>query len=184
VRAVILAAGRGSHCSVTGNGNKCLAPCRRDLSGKSKRSPHVASTRSPSSWIPREDVRRACGTKVSFVINREYESTNSLYSLWLAREQIADGFVVLNGDVLFHDQLLWDLLTSRDEDALLMAARRGERYSDEEMKIRVRRGCVDAIAKTLDPAEADGRTSASEVWRDRCPRSDRGLNRVLAAGGA
>ena len=56
------------------------------------------------------------------MVNADYDSTNSLYSLWLARDLLRDGFVVLNGDVLFHDQLLWDLLTSRDEDALLMAA--------------------------------------------------------------
>src|SRR6185295_6385098 len=46
--------------------------------------------------------------------------------------------------------------TSRDEDALLMAATRDERYTDEEMKIRVRAGRVEAIAKTLDPADTDG----------------------------
>jgi hypothetical protein len=90
------------------------------------------------------------------VVNTDYDTTNSLYSLWLTRDRLRGGFVVLNGDVLFHDQLLGDLLTSRDEDALLMAAHRGEDYSDEEMKIRVRAGCVADIAKTLPPADTDG----------------------------
>ena len=37
-----------------------------------------------------------------------------------------------------------------------MASPRGEQYGDEEMKVRVQRGCVVDISKTLDPAEADG----------------------------
>ena len=60
-------------------------------------------------------VRRSC-TEVTFVRQQPLRGTNSLYSLWLARDLLRDGFVVLNCDVLFHPQLLGDLLT---------AARRG-----------------------------------------------------------
>jgi choline kinase len=160
VRAVILAAGRGQRLrDVTADGNKCLVP----IGDSTLLGRQIASLRACGIdaitvvvGFRADDVRRACDGGVGFVVNREYESTNSLYSLWLARDVIVDGFVVLNGDVLFHEQLLWDLLTSRDEDALLMAARRGDAYSDEEMKIRVHAGCVAAIAKTLDPEVTDG----------------------------
>jgi choline kinase len=79
-----------------------------------------------------------------------------LYSLWLARDLLAEGFVVLNCDVLFHEQLLADLLTARYEDALLVGARGAQVYSDEEMKVRIRGGQVVEIAKSIAPAEADG----------------------------
>ena len=129
-------------------------------------------------------MRRACEPGVEIVINTRYESTNSLYSLWLARDLLTDGFVVLNCDVLFHDQLLWDLLTARDEDALLMAAARGQVYSDEEMKIRVRAGCVAAIAKTLDPAETDGENvGIAKFGRDGAAILVEEITRVLAGGG-
>jgi choline kinase len=61
----------------------------------------------------------------------------------------------MNCDVLFHPQLLEDLVTSRHEDALLISYHE-EPLGDEEMKIKVRRGCVVDIAKTLAPEEADG----------------------------
>jgi choline kinase len=61
----------------------------------------------------------------------------------------------MNCDVLFHPQLLEDLVTSRHEDALLISYNEGP-LGDEEMKIKVRRGCVVDIAKTLAPEEADG----------------------------
>jgi choline kinase len=160
VRAVILAAGRGHRLhEVIGDRPKCLAR----IGGRTLLEHQIRSLRACGieaitvvAGFAADDVRRACGPAIDLVVNTEHASTNSLYSLWLARDLLAQGFVVLNCDVLFHDQLLWDLLTARDEDALLMAATRGAVYSDEEMKIRVRAGCVAAIAKTLDPADADG----------------------------
>ena len=90
------------------------------------------------------------------MLNPEYASTNSLYSLWLARDLVRDGFIVLNCDVLFHPQLLHDLLTARVDDALLVSARRdAASYGDEEMKVCIRRGLVQAIAKTLPEDASD-----------------------------
>ena len=160
MRAVILAAGRGDRLrDVIGDANKCLAPIGgATLLERQIRSLQACGIETITVVVgfKADDLRRVCDETIDLVVNTDYETTNSLYSLWLTRDLLADGFVVLNGDVLFHDQLLWDLLTSRDEDALLMAATRDERYTDEEMKIRVRAGRVAAIAKTLDPADTDG----------------------------
>jgi choline kinase len=160
VRAVILAAGRGHRLrAVTGDSPKCLVRIGRcSLLERQIRSLGACGIERIAvvAGFRAGDVRRVCGPEVDLVVNTEYESTSSLYSLWLARDLLVEGFVVLNCDVLFPDLLLRDLLTARDEDALLMAATRGAVYSDEEMKIRVRAGCVAEIAKTLDPADADG----------------------------
>ena len=160
MRAIILAAGRGGRLrDVTGNRPKCLARIgERTLIERQIRSLRGCGidTITVVAGFRAADVRRTCGAGVDFVVNARYASTNSLYSLWMARDLLLDGFVVLNCDVLFHDQLLRDLLSSRDEDALLMAAPRGQSYGDEEMKIAVRRGCVADIAKALEPDAADG----------------------------
>jgi choline kinase len=54
--------------------------------------------------------------------------------------------------------MLADLVTSRHEDALLIAYQDDDEQpmGDEEMKIKVRRGRVVDIAKTLPADEADG----------------------------
>jgi choline kinase len=110
--------------------------------------------------------------------------TNSLYSLWLARDLLADGFVVLNGDVLFHPQLLEDLVTARYPDALLMAARQdADTYSDEEMKVRVRRGCVVDIDKAMAPQQADGENiGVAKFSRDGAAVVVEVMNEIVAAG--
>ncbi|HOC17063.1 MAG TPA: phosphocholine cytidylyltransferase family protein [Vicinamibacterales bacterium] len=103
-------------------------------------------------------VAEACGTTARVVENGRYAETNSLFSLWLTRDLLTDGFLVLNGDVLFHPQLLRDLVCSRVEDALLVAFRDSllEPFGVEEMKVQVRGGRVADIAKTLPAEHADG----------------------------
>jgi choline kinase len=161
MRAVILAAGRGGRLSeITGERPKCLAQVGgatlldRQLNGLRRcgvtRIAIVTGYKAMS-------VRRVCGPTIDFVHNARFAETNSLYSLWLARELLADGFLVLNCDVLFHQQMLADLVTSRYEDALLVSSACDKpAFSDEEMKVRVRGGRVVDIAKTIDPADADG----------------------------
>lgn len=103
-------------------------------------------------------VRRSCGPGVRFVENAEYASTNSLYSLWLARPLLEEGFVVLNCDVLFHPVMLADLLAARHENALLVSYQNPDDppFGDEEMKVSVRRGRVVDIRKDLAMSDTDG----------------------------
>jgi len=159
MKGVILAAGKGSRLNGTiGDKPKCLLR----VGDKTLVERQIDSLR----WVgideivvvvgcQAERVRRTCGHRLTYIENTRYAQTNSLYSLWLARPLLLDGFVVMNCDVLFHPQLLEDLVTSRHDDALLIAYNEGP-LGDEEMKIKVRRGCVVDIAKTLAPDEADG----------------------------
>jgi choline kinase len=161
MKAVILAAGTGGRLrGVVGDRPKCLArvgDCtllERQI--RTLRDCGVADITVVAGFKTAE-VRRTCGPSVRIVNNTRYAATNSLYSLWLARNLLADGFVVLNCDVLFHPQMLVDLLTARYEDALLLGARAdADPYSAEEMKVHVRRGVVVAIDKGLADADSDG----------------------------
>ena len=159
---IVLAAGRGARLNGTaGNLPKCLVR----LSGMTLVERQIAALRrcgvtdiAVVVGCDAERVRRSCGRGVQFVENTRFAQTNSLYSLWLARPLLYDGFIVMNCDVLFHPQLLADLVSSRHEDALLIAYQDddGAPMGDEEMKVKVRRGRVVDIAKTLPADEADG----------------------------
>ena len=160
MRGIILAAGRGARLN---GGNGDMPKCLVTLGGETLLSRNVRILRAAGLdeivvviGCAAATVRRSCAD-VTFVENTQFAQTNSLYSLWLARPLLADGFVVMNCDVLAHPQLIVDLLSARHEDALLLAYREaGTTYGDEEMKVTVRRGCVQDISKTMDPEAADG----------------------------
>src|SRR6185295_15712812 len=107
--AVILAAGKGGRLrGVIGARAKCLARVGEiSLLDRQIRSIRELGL-GPITVVAGHDeaeVRRACPREVEVVVNPQFASTNSLYSLWLARHVLVDGFVVLNCDVLFHPQL-------------------------------------------------------------------------------
>jgi L-glutamine-phosphate cytidylyltransferase len=104
-----------------------------------------------------DSIREECDNEITFVENARFAETSSLYSLWLAREHLGEGFVVLNSDVLFHPQLLANLLESSRENALLLSDTDKETpMGDEEMKVKLREERVVDISKDMDPSDADG----------------------------
>ena len=162
MRGIILAAGKGSRLNGTaGDAPKCLVK----VGAETLIERQIAALRGAGiedivvvAGCQADRVRRVCGHGISYVENSRFAQTNSLYSLWMARPLLFEGFVVLNCDVLFHPVLLRDLLTARHEDALLIAYREPDQapFGDEEMKVAVRSGLVTDISKQLDPAAADG----------------------------
>jgi choline kinase len=162
MRAIILAAGRGSRLNGTaGDAPKCLVEAGgMTLLARQIETLGRAGIEDIAVVVgcQAERVREACGHRVTYVENTRYAQTNSMYSLWMARPLLYEGFVVLNCDVLFHPVLLDDLLSARHENALLLAYREANQpaFGDEEMKVKVRCGRVVEMSKTIDPAEADG----------------------------
>jgi L-glutamine-phosphate cytidylyltransferase len=162
MRGIILAAGKGSRLNGTaGESPKCLV----ELGGQTLVVRQIEALRGAGIeditvvvGCQADRVRRACGNAVTYVENARYAETNSMYSLWMARPLLYEGFVVLNCDVVFHPVLLSDLLTARHENALLLAYREADQapFGDEEMKVKVRCGRVVDMSKRMGAADADG----------------------------
>ncbi|HEY6329786.1 MAG TPA: phosphocholine cytidylyltransferase family protein [Blastocatellia bacterium] len=162
MRALILAAGSGLRLNgICGDTPKCLL----EIGAQTLLNRQVECLRlngideiTVVVGYKAERVRRHASAGLHFVENEYYSRTNSLYSLWLAREELADGFVVLNSDVLFHPALLATLLDSPYEDALLVSFHQGgvANVGDEEMKVKVGGGRVREISKSMQPEQSDG----------------------------
>src|SRR4051812_12128217 len=160
MRGIILAAGRGSRLNGgAGDMPKCLVT----VGGETLLSRNARILRNCGIddivivvGCAAETVRRTM-TDTTFVENPIFATTNSLYSLWLSRQYLTDGFIVMNCDVLLHPQLVVDLLSAKYEDALLLAYRDVDtEFGDEEMKVRVRCGRVVEMSKAMNPLDADG----------------------------
>ena len=53
----------------------------------------------------------APGIHVDYIFNPVYQTTNNIYSLWLARQVIQESFVLIESDLVFHASMLNDMLT-------------------------------------------------------------------------
>jgi choline kinase len=94
-----------------------------------------------------DKVRDVLGPKAHYIENAHFGETSSMYSLWLAREVAEEGFLVINGDVLFHVDILKSLLLCPHPDALVVDF--DAILDEEEMKVMTRGERVFALSKTL-----------------------------------
>lgn len=159
--AVVLAAGRGSRLLPhTASTPKCLL----DLGGETILDVQVRSF--VAAGIPRILVvtgyradlvahSLASWPQVECLENRAYATTNSLASLALAAASASGrSFVLVNGDVAFHPEVLARLLAAPGDSAVAYDSTSGA--DEEEMKVEVRAGRLAAIAKDLPSARTSG----------------------------
>ncbi|MFQ5817075.1 MAG: NTP transferase domain-containing protein [Terriglobia bacterium] len=154
--AIILAAGRGRRLGVlTRTRPKCLlrVGARTLLEHQLAALALVGIERvAVVIGFAGEQVRQVGGAGLHYILNNRSTVTNSLYSLWLARDLARNGFLLLNADVLFHPELLVRLLHSPYPDALTVERR--ERFDAEEMKVTLAGDRVLALSKQLDAQRA------------------------------
>lgn len=91
--------------------------------------------------------------RVRFVVNEEYETTNTLFSLNAALAECRGDFYYLNADVVFDEQILFKLAQGREGGYIAIDRKQ---CREEEVKVMVRDGQVYAIGKHLDPAVSYG----------------------------
>jgi choline kinase len=157
-RAIILAAGRSKRLgALTEQSPKCLLK----LGASTIIGHQIANLRacgiadiSIVTGFCDDMVRAHCGAGFSYILNPVFDTTNSIYSLWLALKETQGPFVVMNSDVVFHPDILKNLLASPYPDALTVCFQDG--MGDEEMKVQVKGDRIIDIRKDMDPADADG----------------------------
>lgn len=88
------------------------------------------------------------------VVNALYYRTGTMYSLWLAREWAREGFLLVEGDVIFDQSILRDLVRTSQSDVLIVDFR--SPVGEEEMKVEVEGEKLVAISKGLDPTKCQG----------------------------
>ncbi len=101
-------------------------------------------------------LERRHGVRLEIVVNAKAEEWNNAYSLWLARDALADGAILVNGDTVHPASVEQALLAARGPH-LLLAVDEAKPLGEEEMKVVLSiDGTVRHIAKAIDPGRADG----------------------------
>jgi L-glutamine-phosphate cytidylyltransferase len=155
MKAVILAAGVGKRLwEVTQHRPKCLI----EIGGRTLLHRYLASLRSVGIHqadivvgYKQEMIRAAvaandCGVRVSFLVNEQFHR-GSISSLWIARASLDDDVIVMDADVLFHQEILRRLVESPHGNALLMDDT--VKQTGEECMVVVEGGRVIALTKKM-----------------------------------
>lgn len=98
---------------------------------------------------------------ITFVHNKDYASTNNIYSLWLASPLIKDEDVLLlDSDILFDSRIIKILLQSTKDNVLAL---NNHELGDEEIKLILdEENKVLEISKTCSIANAAGESIGIE----------------------
>jgi choline kinase len=119
----------------------------------------------------REALERRHGVKLTLVHNDKAEIWNNAYSMWTARDHMADGALMVNGDTVHPVSVEQTLLEARGPE-ILLAVDADKVLADEEMKVQVGSdGDLTRITKLMDPATAYGEyIGASLIEGSAVPR--------------
>ncbi len=108
-------------------------------------------------------VQQTYGNSISvrFIHNKDYETTNNIYSLWLARPE-AEGkeVLLLDSDLLYDAEIVKRVLADKHENVLTLIR---HELGEEEMKVVMDKdGAITEISKTCNPALAAGESLGIE----------------------
>jgi len=106
-------------------------------------------------------LREGRGGSFRFIHNKDYETTNNIYSLWLARPE-AEGqeILLLDSDLLYDGQIIERVLADKHDNVLTLIR---HELGEEEMKVVIdAEGSIVEISKTCDPAIAAGESLGIE----------------------
>lgn len=98
-------------------------------------------------------LRSVIGDRCHYIYNDRYADTNSLYSLWLARDWVSDDLLLINGDVLAHPDIFWRVVTDPG-NSLVYDSISGT--DDESMKVALAGEELFHISKSLPVKESKG----------------------------
>ena len=152
-QAVILAAGRGRRLASVSNGTpKCLVR----VGGESLIERQLSILEQLGIdrigvvvGYQHKKIRAVVGDRCDFILNKRFDETNSLYSLWLAQHWITGSFVLLNCDLLAHHDIYQGVMAA---EGCALAFDSSSGADDEHMKVIVRDEVVLALGKVL-PAD-------------------------------
>lgn len=100
---------------------------------------------------------------VDYIYNPVYDSTNNIYSLWLAKDFFKEEeMLLMDSDIIFDAEILSKLLSSVHENCLAL---KKHAVQEEEIKLKVTdKGRILEIGKVVIPSEAIGESIGIEKF--------------------
>lgn len=190
MKALLLAAGKGSRISTITDGMpKSMLPLAdTTLAGYSLRNLWNAGIRDLVVVLGyrraalEAHIRELWQGNLEVVFNPHFETTNVLYSFWLATPFLRDeDFIFLHADTVFEQSVMTSLLETAPASELVFAVDRHP-CEEEEMKVQIVKGAVKLVTKIMPSEDADGEfLGVARVSRELLPRLLHASNALFEA---
>lgn len=96
---------------------------------------------------------RELGVRIRTIYNPFYNISNNLVSLWLARQEMVDDFIITNGDNIFSPDIFSGLVNS-NQNGIFLSVCQKEQFDDDDMKVKLEDKGVIKVGKTIPITEA------------------------------
>jgi choline kinase len=101
---------------------------------------------------------------ITFIYNELYASTNNIYSLWLAKDELLDNdMLLMDSDIIFDKRIISELINSGYDNCLAL---KRHAVGAEEIKVKVdEKGRILEISKEVILSEAVGESIGIELFK-------------------
>lgn len=191
MKALILAAGRGTRIrSIHGERPKCLISCEDEaildhqingLFAAGIREIGIVVGYESEQIVKHVETRyRQCLHRFRFLYNPRFETTNNIYSLWVARDWLrGEAFMCLNADVLCEPDILVPAARATAPISMIV----DPEWREETMKVIIQDGQVVKMSKAIARSEFNGTYIGITTFsREAQQKFFRSLDRLVADG--
>jgi len=178
MKAVILSAGQGKRllpltanqpkCTVSINGRSILEWQVQELIRLGMDSIHVV-VGFGADKVEALLTPRVGASSIHTIYNPFFALADNLISCWVARNEMNQDFVLINGDTLFEAAVLEGLLQAPSAPITLVTDEKSH-YDADDMKVIVRDTQLVRIGKTLPIEQVNGESIGMIRFQDQGPR--------------
>jgi choline kinase len=102
--------------------------------------------------------------KIRTLHNPFYARSDNLGTCWVARGEMLEPFLIINGDTLFEAEILEKLLNSTHDYPITLTTDSKGDYDDDDMKVVTDEGRLLRVGKTLDREYVNGESIGMMVF--------------------
>ena len=166
MKAIILAAGKGTRLGkITENQPKCLLKIGKTNILDIQTKQFIDSNIHDIYVVSGHCSNQIKSQQIKNITNKEYNTTNMVYSLVQARQYLDDDVIISYGDIIFHDSILKGLISNQNKNLVVSDKNWRqywvERYNSYEVDIesfKIKNGKLIEIGQNCKSADnIDGR---------------------------
>ena len=173
MKAIILSAGQGTRllpltadipkCAILIHG-KTVLEWQIDELMKSGVDDIVVVTGFATDKVEQLLARRYQGQRVRTIFNPFYKVSDNLATCWIVRSEMAEDFILLNGDTLFDTSVLKALLASQPQPITVTVDKKST-YDEDDMKVQLAGDRLTRIGKDIPLDQADAESIGMLFFR-------------------